>query len=73
MQYPHAVEVQRYDSDVLATISALACENKQVTPESILIRQMQSALETIPEEFKPFALAVIEIFKRQQKEIHALK
>jgi hypothetical protein len=52
------------DRDDMAAIVSLAISGKPITHVSMLIKQMQIALDTLPDNLKPFARAVIEIYSR---------
>ena len=66
--YGASIECKPFDHDSLNVALALTLEHKPVTDQSILIRRMELALEEVGNTpFKPFLIAIKELYERTNK------
>ncbi len=59
----HNIQVKSFSTDDLAASLKLAMSGKEVNKKNLLITKMESNIETLPYNYKPFGQAILEIYK----------
>ncbi len=68
----HTVKVSRPENrEDLAYLLKLKLEGKEASERNILIMKMEAYLSRVPEEYRPFMEAILEMYKQQLPKIRS--